>query len=93
MTAALPVAPETEPKVFLNVSGLGPPATLSVEMFDDAERRVPGRTARIGASGFRIPVDWADPGASAAPGRIRLRVVFEGPERAAIRFHALYLAP
>lgn len=93
VTASLPVAQGTKPKVFLNADGLGSRATLFIEMLDHAERRVPGRVAKVGESGLQVPVEWADPDEAAVPDRIRFRVVFEGPENTATRFHALYLVP
>lgn len=93
VTAPIPVKSGTEPKIFLNVAGLGPQARLVIEMLDHAERRLPGRTARIEEGGFCIPVRWADADGAAAPDRIKFRVGFEGAENAAIRFHALYLLP
>ncbi len=93
VTESIPLEPGTEPKVFVNASGLGPQATLVVEMLDHAERRLPGRIARIGGSGFQIPVEWADSNQSVAPERIKFRVAFEGAKNTAIRFHALYLQP
>jgi hypothetical protein len=93
VTAPFPVKSGSEPKVVLNVAGLGPRARLVVEMLDRAERRLPGRVARIEEGGFRIPVRWADADGAAPPDRIKLRVGFEGAENAAIRFHALYLLP
>lgn len=93
VTAPVPVRPGSEPGIFLNADGLGPGARLYIEMLDDAERVLPGRIAKVVESGFQVPVAWADPHESAVPERIKFRVVFEGTENIAIRFHALYLQP
>lgn len=93
VTSSVAVEKGTAPQVFLNADGLGPGATLFIEMLDHAERPVPGRVATITDSGFRVPVDWVDPDKSTVPDRIRFRVVFGGPENKRIRFHALYLVP
>ena len=93
VTKSLPVNATIEPKIFCNVAGLGPRATLNIEMLDHAELPVPGRIAKLTEGGFQVPVRWSDPDASAPPDRIRFRVRFEGEERTAIRFYALYLLP
>ncbi len=93
VTSSVAVEKGTAPQVFLNADGLGPGATLFIEMLDHAERPVPGRVATITDSGFRVPVDWVDPDKSTVPDRIRFRVVFGGPGNKRIRFHALYLVP
>ncbi len=93
VTTSIPLKKGTDPKVFLNADGLGPEAGLTIEMLDHAERALSGRVATIAKSGFRIPVEWDDPDKTTVPDRIRFRVVFSGPAKTGIRFHALYLAP
>ncbi len=93
VTLSIPVEEGTSPKVFLNADGLGPEATLFIEMLDHAESPVPGRSATMTGSGFRVPVDWIDPDKSTVPDRIKFRVVFEGADKTRVRFHALYLEP
>lgn len=79
------------PRVFLNVSGLGPEAILRIELLDHAERPVPGQVARVSESGFQVPVVWEGGAAAPLPERVKFRVTFEGEGRTSIRFHALYL--
>lgn len=93
VTASVPREEGKASQVYLNVDGLGPDATLSIEMLDEAERRVPGRVAKIGENGFQVPAKWADSEKGPVPDRVKFRVAFEGAGNAAIRFYALYLAP
>jgi len=97
ITAELVTAPvaATRPDFFLNAEGLGPEAALRVELLDDQERPLPGyagaQAAVVRTSGFQTPVVW--PGNADLPGRVRLRVVFEGERRADIRLSAIYHRP
>jgi hypothetical protein len=97
ITAELVTAPvaATRPDFFLNAEGLGPEAALRVELLDDQERPLPGyagaQAAVVRTSGFQTPVRW--PGDAALPGRVRVRIVFEGERRGDIRLSAIYHRP
>lgn len=96
VTAAIPVRQGTSPRFHLNADGLGPDATLKVELLDHLEQPIPGcsgkNAAIIRQSGFQTPITWgAKLGRSDLPDRIRLHVSFEGSKRTDIRFSAIYL--
>lgn len=78
-------------KIFLNAEGLGPESRLVIEMLDERERPLRGRVAKIQSNGFQVPVIWQDPDKTATPEKVCFRLRFEGSDRAAIRFYALYL--
>ena len=90
-----PEVPATRPDFFLNAEGLGPQAALRVELLDDQERPLPGyageEAAVVRTSGFQTPVHW--PGKADLPGRVCVRIVFEGERRADIRLSAIYHRP
>jgi len=88
ITTAIPVK---SPRFFVNADGLGDEAVLRIELLDHTEHLVPGCTAIVAQSGFQTPVEWTQP--TQLPERVRLRVVFEGRKRAAIRLSALYVQP
>lgn len=93
VTASITVEEGKSPLVFVNADGLGPEAVLRIELLDHSERPIPGCSARVEKSGFQIPVIWEVAVAEELPERVKLRVVFEGPKRTAIRFSALYVMP
>lgn len=92
ITTSLPVK---TPRFFINADGLGTDAVLRLELLDHLERPVPGysggNAARVTESGFQVPVTWKS--SAALPDRVRLRGVFEGKGRAAIRLSAIYIQP
>lgn len=77
------------PRIFVNAAGLSPLATLRIEALDHREHPIPGTTTVVQHSGFQTPVEW--PPVVQLPERLRLRVLFEGPQRTAIRLSALYI--
>ena len=97
ITAELVTAPvaAVRPDFFLNAEGLGPEAALRVELLDEQERPLAGyagsEAAVVRTSGFQTPVRW--PGAAGLPGRVRVRIVFEGARRGDIRLSAIYHRP
>jgi len=95
VTASIPVKRGTSPRFFVNADGLGADAALRIELLDHLERPLAGYSGKDAAlvrtSGFQTPIEWA--GAHALPERIRIHVVFEGGNRTAIRFSAIYMQP
>ena len=88
----MPVAVE-KPRFFVNAEGLGEEARLRIELLDRLERPLAAyageNAAIVTRGGFQAPVGWKSE--AAQPGHVRLRVVFEGKRRAAIRFSAIYV--
>lgn len=98
ITTAVTMKVDAPQTFHLNADGLGPDASLRIELLDHLERPLPGCSGKDAAiirkSGFQTPVTWngkASP--SDLPERVRLRVVFEGSRRTDIRFSAIYLQP
>jgi len=96
ITAAVPVKVNTAHQLHLNADGLGNEAALRIELLGADEKPLPGYSgkdaAMIRQSGFQTPISWN--GKSELrdlPGRIRVRVTFEGKRNTDIRFSALYL--
>ena len=83
-------------KVWVNAAGLSARSSLQVELLDRFERPIEAysgkNAARVEGSGLRVPVIW--PGRERIEGMresFKIRVRFEGDERSAIEFFALYL--
>lgn len=98
ITAALPVKADSTHHFHLNADGLGPDAALKVELLADNEKPLAGYSGKDAAiirqSGFQTPVVWSGKDdVTGLPGRIRIRVTFEGRRNTDIRFCALYLKP
>ncbi|MES2507604.1 MAG: hypothetical protein V4599_12940 [Verrucomicrobiota bacterium] len=98
ITAAVDAKAGQSQRFHLNAEGLGTEAALKVEILDAQERPLPGYSGKDAAvirqSGFQTPIEWkGQREISGLPGRIRLRVTFEGPRNTDIRFSALYLQP
>ena len=95
ITASQTLPAGATPRFFVNASGLGPEARLRIELLDHQERPLPRHSGEHAAvlttSGFQIPVPWPD--TTALPDRVKLRVLFEGKQRADLRLSALYLLP
>lgn len=81
--------PVRRPRFYINADGLGDDAVLRVTLLDHFERVIPGHTAIIRQNGFQTPVRWDAP--DEEPGRVRLRLVFEGRKRTDIRLSAIYV--
>lgn len=77
------------PRFFVNADGLSEEAVLRVELLDHLEHPIQGCTASVSQSGFQTPIEWK--AAGALPGRVRLRVIFEGKQRTNIRLSAIYV--
>ncbi len=85
------------PRVFVNADGLGPEASLRIEILDHLEQPLPGYSAKnaavVRSNGIQSPVEWkGQKNRMDFPEPIRFRVIFEGKRNTDIRFHALYLA-
>lgn len=96
ITAAVPMEHGAAHRFHVNADRLGDGAALRIELLDGREHPLPrfsgSHAALVRHSGFHTPVLWNGQDAiTGLPDRIRLRVGFEGAERAAIRFSALYI--
>lgn len=95
VTIPLPMEKESAPRFFVNADGLGPGAALRVELLDEMELGLPGYSggdaAIVRENGFQTPVTWRPASIGHLPERARLHVIFEGPQRTAIRLSAIYL--
>jgi hypothetical protein len=96
VTAAVPVKGGDARRFYVNAEGLGPGASLKVELLSHIEQPLPGYSGKdaaiVSESGFQTPVTW--PGGTEArglPDRIRLRVTYQGQRQNEIRFSALYV--
>ena len=83
-------------KLWVNVEGAGPESPVRLELLDAWERPLPGysgdQAVVLTQSGLRVPVSWASGDAILLTDRpFKIRARFEGPQRGAIRFYALYL--
>lgn len=82
-----------KPRIYVNADGLSADAMLRLELLDHQERPLPGYSGDDAAcmtkSGFQNPVSWRT--TKALPERVRIRGVFEGEKRSAIRLSAIYL--
>jgi hypothetical protein len=85
-------------RLFVNAEGLGPDASLKVELLTHDEKPLPGYggedAAIVTKNGFQTPVTWKG-GAdiSGLPERYRIKATFEGPKKEDIRFSAFYVQP
>ena len=93
--AELVTAAVSRPKTgfFVNVDGLSKEAVLRVEVLDALERPLEAfsgkNAALVKQHGFQVPVTFA--GKAEMPEKVRLRFVFEGAKRSAIRMSAVYV--
>jgi hypothetical protein len=95
ITAAVPVKANSRPLLYVNADGLGDEAALRMELLTEDERPLPGYSGKDAAmvrqSGFQSPVSWNGRlEVPSLPGRVRIRVIFEGKRNTGIRFSALY---
>jgi hypothetical protein len=82
----------------LNAEGLGPDASLRIEILDHLEQPLPAYSGKNAAivrtNGFQTPIEWnGSAHADDLPERIKLHVVFEGLKNTDIRLSAIYLQP
>ncbi len=97
VTNSISVKPGVAPRFHLNAGGLGPDATLRVEILDHLEKPIPAysgeNAAVIRQSGFQTPIEWnGKAAADNLPDRVKLHVVFEGEKNTDIRFSAIYVS-
>jgi hypothetical protein len=83
-------------RLFLNAEGVGADAFLKVELLAHDERPLKGYSgadaAMVRTSGFQVPVRWKSGAAmDGLPDRFKIKVTFDGAQKGAIRFSALYL--
>jgi len=97
VTTAVEVKPGEARRLFVNADGLGPEASLKIELLTKDERPLPGYSgadaAVVTQSGFQIPVTWkgGGEGITGLPERFRIKTTFEGTKKEDIRFSAFYV--
>jgi hypothetical protein len=96
ITTVVPLPAGDAPRLYVNAEGLGPEATLRIELLDELEKPLPGYSGKAAAivdqNGFQVPVVWDEKeNLTGLPKKIRARVAFEGKKKTDIRFSALYL--
>ncbi|MBL9199648.1 MAG: hypothetical protein JNL39_04035 [Opitutaceae bacterium] len=98
ITAPVPIARGQPARFHLNADGVGPRATLKVELLGADLQPLPGFSGTAAAvmrrSGFQVPLEWSGRTAiTGLPDRVRLRVAYEGARRQDLRVSALYVQP
>jgi hypothetical protein len=83
-------------RILLNVEGLSPDARLRVELLDNIETPLVGYSGEsaipLQAPGLDLKISWKNHDwISDLPSPFKIKVTFEGEQRQAIRFYALYL--
>ena len=83
-------------RIWVNVEGLGPDASLSLELLDRFERPLSGYSGQDAAlvqqSGLRVPVSWKGTDLiSNLRKSFKIKVSFNGTLNGAISFYALYV--
>lgn len=83
-------------RLFVNADGLGPEASLKIELLSHDEKPLPGYSgadaAVITQSGFQSPVTWKGKEAiTGLPEKYRIKAAFEGTRKEDIRFTAFYV--
>lgn len=96
LTASIPLPGTVARSFYMNVDGLGAAAALKVELLGHDLKPLPGYSGKDAAvvrqSGFQSPVAWnGQTSLAGLPERIRIRVTYDGPQQADIRFSALYI--
>jgi hypothetical protein len=96
ITAPIPLPAGGPHRFYLNAEGLGPDATLRIELLDELGKPLDGYTgnhaALVDTGGFQTPVVWdRKQDLTDLPKKIRAQVTFEGKKKTDIRFSALYL--
>lgn len=96
VTAPVDLKPNTASKFYVNVDGLGEQAMLKVELLDAKLKPLPGfsgeNAAIVNQSGFQVPIVWGGKDTiDALPGRVRIKMTFDGSKKSDIRFSALYV--
>jgi hypothetical protein len=96
VTSSIPIEKGKAPRFYLNAEGLGPEASLRIELLDHLERPIAAAAGNHAAvmreSGFQTPIVWdGESEIKHLPDRIKLHVVFEGKKRTGIRFSAIYM--
>ena len=91
-----PVRLHDAARILANVAGLGPRASLRVELLDRRERPLPqfsgDGAAVVRESGFASPVLWKGGGHFGQLREpVRMRVIFDGEGREQIALYALYV--
>lgn len=84
------------PRFFVNADGLGANAALKIELLTHDERPLPGYSGKDAAivtqSGFQTPIRWkGQTQVGGLPERFRIKATFDGAQKEAIRFSALYV--
>jgi hypothetical protein len=98
VTTAIPVKKDTAHRFHVNADGLGPEATLRLELLTANETPLPaysgGHAAIVARSGFQTAVIWrGKTSVTGLPDCLKVRVTFLGAKNTQARFSALHLAP
>lgn len=85
-------------RLYVNADGLGPEASLKIELLSHDEKPLPGYSgagsAIVTQSGFQVPVAWKGKETiGGLPEKYRIRTTFEGAKQADVRFSAFYVLP
>ncbi|HYF36348.1 MAG TPA: hypothetical protein VD994_13725, partial [Prosthecobacter sp.] len=98
VTTTLEAKAGADKRLFVNAEGLGPEASLKVELLSHDEKPLPGYAgadaAVVSQSGFQSAVTWK--GKNTLTGlaeKYRIKTAFEGARKSDIRFTAFYLQP
>ncbi len=96
VTTSLETKPGEAKRLFINADGLGPEASLKVELLSHDEKPLPGYSgadaAIVTQNGFQTPVRWKDQEAiTGLPEKYRIKTTFEGAKKEGIRFSAFYV--
>lgn len=96
LTKSMALKSRRLPRLYVNADGLGPEASLRFELLGHdlvpIEDYADGNAAIVQHNGFQAPVIWPKRAtAFILPERFRLRVRFQGAQKAKIRLYAVYL--
>ena len=65
--------------IHLNVSGVSPDTTLTVELLDRRAQPIPAYSAKVATSGVRVPVVWSKPATTGLKLALRVRYPVGSP--------------
>lgn len=96
VTTTIPLTAGKARRFYLNADGLGASAALKVELLDQNLKPLPAFSGKNAAivrqGGFQTPVAWnGETELRDLPEQIRVRVTYDGANKAGIRFSALYV--
>ncbi|MBL9114187.1 MAG: hypothetical protein JNJ83_04210 [Verrucomicrobiaceae bacterium] len=89
VTQSLPIPAKAKPRFYLNADGLGPDATLEVQLLSHEEQSLVGYHSNVTSSGFQVPIPWDNE--TPLPSSVKMRVTFTGKQRHQIKLSAIYV--